>query len=108
MTNRLVPLLASLLLLVLLTMAAFAQPGPPQPDFTVTAAERTQVIDGSIAALNRYYVFPDIAKKMEQALRARVAKGEYDTVSSARALADKLRTDLREVSKDKHLGVSYN
>jgi retinol-binding protein 3 len=103
MTNRLVLILAFLLL----TLAAFAQPAP-EPDFTVTPAERTQVIDGSIAALNRYYVFPDIAKKMEQALRARVAKGEYDTITSARALADKLRADLQEVSKDKHLGVRFS
>ncbi|HEX6099840.1 MAG TPA: S41 family peptidase [Thermoanaerobaculia bacterium] len=80
----------------------------PEPDFTVTAAERAQVIESSLARLNQYYVFPDVAKKMEQAVRARAAKGEYDAITSAKALADKLTADLREVSKDKHLGVRYS
>ena len=91
--------------LVFFALPLFAQ---EQPDLTITAAERTKVIEDSIVALNRYYVFPDVAKKMEQALRARVTKGEYASITSARALADKLTADLREVSNDKHLGVRFS
>jgi retinol-binding protein 3 len=80
----------------------------PEPDFTVTAAERAQVVEGSIARLKEYYVFPDVAKKMEQAVRARASKGEYDRITSARELADKLTADFREVSNDRHLGVRYS
>jgi hypothetical protein len=103
MTTRLAVITATLLI----ALAAFTQP-TPEPDLTVTPAERTQVIEGAIAALDRYYVFPDVAQKMVQAVRARAAKGEYDSITSARALADKLRADLQEVSKDKHLGVRYS
>jgi retinol-binding protein 3 len=105
MTNRFAVL--ATVLAVLLTAPVFAQFGP-EPDFTITAAERAQVIDSSIAKLKQYYVFPDTAAKMEQAVRARAAKGEYDKITSARELADKLTADFREVSKDKHLGVRYS
>ncbi len=107
MTNRLMLVSAAFLLFLLLPWAAVAQPAP-EPDLTITPAERAQVLEGSIAALNRYYVYPGVAEKMAQAVRARVAKGEYDGITSARALADKLRDDLREVSKDKHLGVRFS
>jgi len=50
--------------------AAFAQ--QEQPDLTIDAATRTQVIDGILKRLNDSYVFPDIAKKMEQSIRERV------------------------------------
>ena len=98
---------AAVLVLAVSTFSLFAQFGP-EPDFTITAAERKEVIDGSIARLNQYYVFPDTAKKMEQSVRARAAKGEYDKITSARELAEKLTADFREVSKDKHLGVRYS
>src|SRR5688572_31703203 len=102
MTNRINRFAAVALLTT--AIPVFAQFGP-EPDFTVTPAERAQVIESSIAKLNQYYVFPETAKKMEQAVRARAAKGEYDRITSARELADKLTADFREVSKDKHLGV---
>lgn len=105
MTNRMTLFAA----VAVLTAAAplLAQPGP-EPDFTVTAAERAQVIENSIARLNQYYVFPDTAKKMEEAVRERAARGEYDKITSARELASKLTADFREVSKDKHLGVRHS
>jgi hypothetical protein len=93
--------------LFLTALSLAAQPAP-EPDFTVTPAERAQVIEGAISAIHRYYIFPDVAKKMDEAIRARAAKGEYDSITSARALADKLRADLQEVSKDKHLGVRFS
>lgn len=101
--NRAMRRLAAILLFATTALAQFG----PEPDFTVTPAERKQVIDNSIARLHEYYVFPDVAKKMEEAVRARAAKGEYDRITSARELAQKLTADFREVSKDGHLGVQY-
>ena len=95
------------LIVVAISLSAVAQPGP-RPDFTVTAAERAAVIEGAIKRLNENYVFPDTARKMETALRARVAKGEYASITSAKALAEKLTADLREISRDKHLHVVYD
>jgi retinol-binding protein 3 len=95
-----------LLLSLLLAVPAVAQFGPPK-DFTITAAERDQVIKGSIAKLNENYVFPEVAKKMGEAVQARAAKGEYTSITSAKELADKLTEHFREVSNDKHLRVQY-
>ncbi|HEX8351598.1 MAG TPA: S41 family peptidase [Pyrinomonadaceae bacterium] len=89
--------------------AAPARQAPPeQPDMTVDAAARKEVIESLIKRLNDAYVFPDVASKMEQAVRARLARGEYEQVTSARQFAEKLTADIQEVSRDKHLRVRYS
>ncbi|HEX5817749.1 MAG TPA: S41 family peptidase [Gemmatimonadales bacterium] len=101
-------LIASLAVFVCLTGPALRAQGPGEPpDFQVTPAERVQAIEGTIAKLHEVYVFPETATKMEAALRARLANREYDAITSARAFAEKLRADLVEVSRDKHLNVRY-
>ena len=74
----------------------------------IDAATRARVIDGAIANLNEFYVFPEIAKKMEEAIRARQKNGEYDSVTKAAVLASVLTNHLRDVSHDKHLGVNFS
>jgi hypothetical protein len=93
--------------LVLAAGAALAQQ-PEQPDLTIDAATRTRVIDGVLKRLNDSYVFPEVAKKMEQSIRERVSKKEYDQVTSAKEFASKLTNDLQAVSNDKHLRVRYS
>lgn len=88
------------------TNVAFAQ--PEQPDLTIDAATRTQVIDAILKRLNDSYVFPDVAKKMEQSIRERVDKKEYDQITSAKQFATTLTKDLQAVSNDKHLRVRYS
>jgi hypothetical protein len=83
--------------------------GPPMgPDMTIDAKMRAEVIDGALKALNDNYVFPDVAKKMEQAIREREQRKEYDSITSARKLAETLADNLRTVSHDKHLRVMYS
>jgi C-terminal processing protease CtpA/Prc len=81
---------------------------PEQPDLTIDAATRTQVIDTILKRLNESYVFPDVAKKMDQSIRERVANKEYDQIASARQFAVKLTSDLQAISSDKHLRVRYS
>jgi C-terminal processing protease CtpA/Prc len=85
-----------------------AQQGPPGPDLTIDSATRAAVIDLMLKELNETYVFPETAKKMEADMRSRLAANEYDSVTSARAFAEKLTADLQSVSKDKHLRVRYS
>src|SRR5215472_9235495 len=49
--------------------------------FKVDATTRGRVIDGAVAALNETYVFPETAKKMEEAVRAHQKKGDYDSIT---------------------------
>jgi hypothetical protein len=84
-----------------------AQP-PVQSDRTIDAAERTVVIDGVLEKIEANYVFPDVGKTMAEAVRGRREKNEYDSITSGKELAAKLTDHLREVCKDKHLGVRFN
>jgi C-terminal processing protease CtpA/Prc len=77
-------------------------------NFKIDAAVRAQVIEGAIAKLNEFYVFPEVAKKMEAAVGARQKRGEYDAVTSGNAFAAMLTEHFREVSRDRHLGVNFN
>jgi hypothetical protein len=83
-------------------------PGVTEADFKIDGAERQRAIDGAAAMLNEFYVFPETAKKMEEAIRARQKAGEYDSITNGDAFAEKLTADLREVSHDKHLGVNFS
>jgi hypothetical protein len=85
-------------------------PGASASDinFKIDGPTRARVIDGAIANLNESYVFPEVAKKMEAALRARQKQGEYDSVTDGGALARMLTDQLQEVSHDKHLRVDFS
>src|SRR6185295_49047 len=91
-----------------LSVAADGWAQQEQPDLAIDAATRTQVIDGILKRLNDSYVFPEVAKKMEQSIHERVAKKEYDQITSAKQLATTLTNALQAVSHDKHLRVRYS
>lgn len=77
-------------------------------DIKVDAATRQRVIDGAIQMLDEYYVYPGLAKKMDEALRTHQQKGDYDSITDAEAFANLLTKDLRDVSHDKHLAVNVS
>jgi peptidase S41-like protein len=83
-------------------------PGVTEADFNIDAAARQRAIDGAAAKLNEFYVFAEAAKKMEDAIRAKQKAGAYDAITNGDAFAEKLTADLREVSNDKHLRVSFS
>jgi retinol-binding protein 3 len=98
----------AILCVVTVFIANVAVAQPEQPDLTIDAATRTQVIDTILKRLNDSYVFPDVAKKMEQSIRERVEKKEYDQITSAKQFVATLTKDLQAVSSDKHLRVRYS
>jgi hypothetical protein len=77
--------------------------GGVKPDY----AERQRVIDSVIANLKRYYVDPDMAQKLAEALLAREKAGDYHGISDGAAFAALLTRQLRDVSQDTHLEVIY-
>ena len=74
----------------------------------IDATTRARVIDGAVAKLNEFYVFPETAKKMAEAVQARLKSGSYDAITDGDDFATKLTEDLRAVSNDKHLGVNFS
>ena len=76
-------------------------------DYTLDSAAKRQVIETAIGKLDSNYVFPDVAKRMAEAVRGRLSRGEYDSVSDGGTFARLLTEHLREISKDRHLRVVY-
>lgn len=77
-------------------------------DMQMTAASRQQLIDSVITAVNTSYVFPDLAKQAEAALRAQHRRGAYDALTSARQLSEALTRELQATTRDRHLRVTYS
>ena len=77
---------------------------PPALD----TATRSEVINTLLTLLQKHYIFPQVAQEIENALRLRMSKGEYEQITSGEQLAQVLTTHIQEISKDKHLRVSYS
>ena len=70
-TTKTFVVFAGLVLAILQLASVATAQQPEQPDLTIDAATRTQVIDGVLKRINDSYVFPEVAKKMEQSIRER-------------------------------------
>ncbi len=81
--------------------------GPPQKDMKIGQDTRVEVIEAVIANLNQHYVFPEKAVAMEKRLRRELKNGDYDDVTSANELAEKIGESLQAETRDKHLEIRY-
>jgi hypothetical protein len=74
----------------------------------LTAAQKKTVVDTLAAKLATNYVFPDVAAKTGDALKAKLAKGGYDGAGTRKAFMDLLSEDLRNFGNDRHFRVRYD
>ncbi len=79
-----------------------------ESDITIDAIRRATVIDDLLSKLRAYYVFPEVAERMEEAVRERMSHGDYDEITTGSALRDALTAHLQEVGHDKHLRVFFS
>jgi hypothetical protein len=75
---------------------------------TIDGDTRRQVVENTVAALHKYYVFPEVAEIMGEKLRTALTAGDYDDQATPAALCERLTTDLQAVSHDRHLKVRYS
>jgi hypothetical protein len=101
------PVAFLLCVLFTLTNPLLAQPTHQRSSnpTTITPAERRQTIEATLKLLNDKYVQPEVANRMEQYVRGRLST--YQAITDGHALARQLTTDLRTVSHDQHLNISY-
>lgn len=92
---------------ILLPAFGMGRDGPPQKDMKIDQATRVEVIEAVIANLNQYYVFPEKAVAMEKRLRRELKNGDYDDVTSANELAEKIGESLQAETQDRHLQLRY-
>ena len=71
---------------------------------TLTAPQVDQIVDHLQAAVQNY-VFPEIAKKLEQQIKDH--REQYRTITDPTKLADQLTADMRAIGHDQHLAVTF-
>lgn len=81
--------------------------GSNAQDKTIDTRTQLEIIDSVTQALNQVYVFPEVAKKMENHLRKEYQSKKYREITSLTEFAQKLTEDLQAISHDKHLGVRF-
>jgi hypothetical protein len=75
---------------------------------SLSAAERQRVIDGAIANLKQHYIYPDVAQKMADALLAHQKRGDDDAMTDGETFANRLTSQMRDVSHDMHLELVFS
>ncbi|MGZ5556516.1 MAG: S41 family peptidase [Candidatus Aminicenantales bacterium] len=75
---------------------------------TLDKAQKQAIVDEIATLLNKNYIFAEMAKKIEEALRAKLATGGFDNLDEARRFAQAVSKDLLEISKDRHIGFNYD
>src|SRR5690606_21648109 len=88
--------------LLVASMSAYSQ------EAQLTDTYKKEVIDSIALQLKDKYVFPDAADLMAEELLDRYKKGHYDNIKDKTTFADSLKSNLYMISKDKHVGVSYD
>lgn len=85
-----------------------AQEKADQTPLVIKPELTRSLIDSIREALNRYYIFPDIAQKMHANVNARFKAGAYNKIKNPRELANYIEQDLRKVYNDGHLSIRYD
>ncbi|NGZ85453.1 S41 family peptidase [Duganella aceris] len=96
--------------LLLTTMAARAQAptSPPQAlDEVLDTPTRAGIVNEYARQLAATHVNAGKAKLAADDLRKRLARGDYDDVTSARVLSSRVSRDLAEVLPDRHTRLEY-
>jgi C-terminal processing protease CtpA/Prc len=91
-------------LLILFTSLLNAQ----QKITPLTPKEQQTVVDSIGSKLNANYVFPEIATKMSSSIESKLGSGTYKSIVDPQEFASKLTADLRAISNDKHIRVTFS
>ena len=67
----------------------------------------TEIIHSALDRIMAGYVFPRRAAEADRAVRARLAAGEYDSLSGA-ALCEAVTAHLQEACPDRHLRLLWS
>jgi retinol-binding protein 3 len=73
----------------------------------IDAETQARVVDAIAKALNDSYVYPEVAKKMEKAVREHLEHGDDKAIATGPDLASALTHQLQEVSHDRHVRVEW-
>lgn len=86
----------------------FGGGSPISDEVAVSADEKKRVLDGAITNLREYYVYPNVAREMINALLTHKKNGDYNKIIAGADFAELLTKQLQDVSHDRHLRVGYS
>jgi len=99
-------LTAAKCLLLFLVLPGGAQ--ETTPDQPISATIRADVIQGLVSGIEAGYVVPETGTIAVQYLRTAQASGAFDSIASASQFAELLTSELRSITRDKHLAVYFS
>src|ERR1700680_3536706 len=99
--------LTLLYLVALCYMNASAQKATKTQEAPISAQLKKKVIDSLLYKLDEIYVFPDTVVKISATIRSYQKNGAYSKITDPIVFADTLTSQLRRLTNDKHLGISY-
>lgn len=82
--------------------------GRPLDELLVSPEQKQRVLEGASRALREHHVLPEVGSMVSDTIQARAERGAYRSIASGRYLADALTTELREISRDRHLRVDFS
>ena len=88
----------------LTSTSASADVDPAEP---ITATEQTRILDAMIPLFEAHYLFPDVARAMNAALRDAGRRESYARLGDCRSFARAVTDDLRAISHDRHVMLRY-
>lgn len=74
----------------------------------LTSKEQQTVVDSIGSKLNANYVFPEVATKMSSSITSKLKSGNYKSILDPQEFASTLTADLRAISNDKHIRVTFS
>ncbi len=80
----------------------------PQADPQIDGAVRDSIIESLVSKIQAGYVSPEAAQVAIRDLRGAQTAGAYDGFGTARKFAEKLTSDLRSATHDRHLAVFFD
>jgi hypothetical protein len=82
----------------------FSLSGQAQEKTTVlTKEEKEQAVEKICQLLNRFYVFPEVAEKMEKHIKTKSEQGAFEKITAPDEFVATMTEELRSICHDKHL-----
>ena len=75
---------------------------------TLDEEMRTRVVKRIGQLMENHYVFKEIGEKMTESLNTQLEEGKYSKIDDVHEFSRILTKDLRSVSKDRHIRVTYS
>lgn len=78
-----------------------------QDNHNLNMQRKKAIIDTVLTCFKINYVYPEAAVSLKDSIKLRDKKGEYSKYTHLEKFLTKLSSDIRSITKDKHIGINY-